>query len=141
MADIGFSISLRNARAQQLIDKLDAAATPGAFLLYTAGSGRPATGGAITDQVLLGTIGLSQPCATIDNGILTFATFTEDPIADATGEIFFARGVDGDGNFVIDVGCSLSTDPNPKTLLFNTLNTQAGGVIQILSGALTEGNA
>jgi len=136
---IGLVISLRNARLQAIIDALDAAATPGAFLLYTAGSGRPATGGAITDQVLLGAITLSDPCGTVDAGLLTFDPFTEDPLADDTGDIAWARGVDGDGTFVMDVGCGISG--SGEELIFNTLSVQAGGVIQILSGSLTEGNA
>jgi len=135
---IGIATTIRNNILEQIIDAFDAAVSPGAILLYTEGSGRPATGGAITDQVLLGTIGLSDPCATIDAGVLTFDAFTEDPIADDTGQIAFARGVDGDGNFVMDLGCGISG--SGEELIFNTLNVQAGGVIQILSGSLTEGN-
>lgn len=134
---IAFSTALRNARLQKIIDALDAAATPGKILLYSAT--RPATGAAITDQTLLGTITLADPCATISAGVLTFGTFVEDSSADATGTIAWARGEDGDGNFVMDLGCGVSG--SGQELIFNTLSVQAGGVIQILSGSLTEGNA
>lgn len=138
MSDLGFSTTLRNSRVQAVLDKLDAAATAGVFKIYSAGSGRPATGGAITDQVLLGTITLSKPCGTVSNGVAVFAAFTEDPVADATGTIAFARGLDGNGVFVLDMGCGVTG--SGKTLIFNTLSVQQGGVIQILSGSLTEGN-
>jgi hypothetical protein len=141
MSDIGFAMTLRNARLQQIVAAFDAAATPGSILLYTVGSGRPQTGGAITDQVLLGTVGLSQPCGTITSAVLTFNAFVDDLIADDTGLISWARGVDGNGTFVTDMGCSALGDPSPKTLVFNTLSVQAGGVIQIVSGTFTEGNA
>lgn len=136
---LGLATTIRNNRLQQIIDGFDAAITPGKILLYTVGSGRPATGAAITDQTLLGTITCSDPCGTIDAGVLTFAAFTEDSLADDTGAIFWARGVDGDGVFVMDMGCGLSG--SGQELIFNTLSVQAGGVIQILSGALMEGNA
>ncbi|WAR42943.1 hypothetical protein [Methylomonas rapida] len=136
---LGLSTTIRNNRLQTIVDAFDAGTGSGKILLYTAGSGRPATGAAITDQVLLGTITLSDPCGTVTDGVLTFAAFTEDSLADATGDIAFARGVDSDGNFVLDMGCGVSG--SGQELIFNTLSVQAGGVIQILSGSLTEGNA
>lgn len=136
---IGLSTNIRNARLQTIVDAFDAGTGAGKILLYTAGSGRPATGTAITDQVLLGTITCSDPCGTVDAGVLTFAAFTEDSLADATGTIAFARGVDSDDNFVMDMGCGVSG--SGEELIFNTLSVQAGGVIQILSGTLSEGNA
>jgi len=136
---IGLATSLRTARMQAIVDAFDAGTGAGKILLYTAGSGRPSTGAVITDQVLLGTITLSDPCGTVTDGVLTFAAFTEDSLADNTGDIAWARGVDGDNNFVMDFGCGLSG--SGQEIIFNTLSVQAGGVIQILSGALTEGNA
>lgn len=136
MADIGLSTTLRNGRLQKIIDAFDAAATPGKILLYS--TTRPATGAAITTQTLIGTLILSDPCATVADGVLTFAAFTEDSSADANGTIDWARGLDGDNNFVLDMGCGVAG--SGKTLIFNTLSAQEGGVIQILSGALTEGN-
>lgn len=134
---IGLSTDLRNSRLETIAAALDAAATPGKILLYSGT--RPATGAAITSQTLCGTITLSDPSATASAGILTFGTFTDDTNADATATIAWARALDGDNNFVLDMGCGLSG--SGQELIFNTLNVQAGGLIQILSGSLTEGNA
>ncbi|WP_367154641.1 hypothetical protein [Methylomonas sp. HYX-M1] len=136
---LGLATAIRNNRLQQIVNAFDAGTGPGKIRLYTAGVGRPATGGVITDQVLLGTITLSIPCGTITAGELSFGTFTEDALADATGTIGFARGVDGNDNFVLDMGCGVSG--SEEELIFNTLSVQAGGGIQILSGSLIEGNA
>jgi hypothetical protein len=136
---IGLAITIRNARLQTIVTAFDAAVAAGKIQLYTAGSGRPATGAAITDQVLLGTITLSDPCGTVTGGVLTFNAFTEDPIADNTGTLAWARGLDGDNAFVLDMGCGVLG--SGQELIFNTLSVQAGGVIRILSGTLTEGNA
>jgi len=136
---LGLAVAIRNNRLQQIVNAFDAGVGPGKIRLYTVGSGRPATGGAIIDQVMLGEIMLSDPCGTIVDGMLTFGAFSEDPLADATGMIAFARGVDGSGNFVLDMGCGVSG--SGEELIFNTLVVQAGGAIQILSGVISEGNA
>ena len=136
MAHLAFSTALRTARAQAIITALDAAATPGKFLLYDGT--QPASGAAITTQTLIGTCVLSDPCGTVTNGVLTFAAIADDPIADATGTIAWARGVDGDNAFVLDMSCGVTG--GAQSLLFNTLSAQAGGVIQVLSGSITEGN-
>ncbi|MGZ8181469.1 MAG: hypothetical protein ACXWT1_05890 [Methylobacter sp.] len=137
MSDLVFSASLRSARSQAIANALDAAATPGKFLLYD-GPRTETNGGAITTQTLIGTCVLSDPCGTVTAGVLTFAAITDDPIADATGVIGWARGVNGDDAFVLDMSCGVTG--GPEALLFNTLSAQAGGVIQILSGAIAEGN-
>lgn len=137
MTAIAFSTSLRNARAQQIADKLDAGAGPGKLMLYT--TPRPASGEAITTQTLLGTCVLSDPCGTIASGVLTFSPVSDDVSADATGVIVWARGVDSDNTWVLDM--SAGTSGSGATLIFNNLAAQEGGLIQILSGSLTEGNA
>lgn len=136
MSDLVFSASLRSARSQAIANALDAAAMPGKFLLYDGP--RSASGAAVTTQTLIGTCVLSTPCGTVTNGVLTFATIADDTVADATGTIAWARGVDGDDTFVLDMSCGITG--GTEALLFNTLSTQAGGVIQILSGSITEGN-
>jgi hypothetical protein len=133
---IGLSTDTRTARMQALADKLDAAPTPGKFLLYT--TPRPATGAAITSQTLLGTCVLSDPCGTVSAGVLTFAAISNDTNADNNGDILWVRGLNGDNGFVIDMGAGVSG--SGAEIIFNTLTVQAGGVIQILSGSLTDGN-
>lgn len=138
---IGLDVALRNARLQQIIDALDAGVGAGYFEFYGAGVGRPATGAAITDQTLIGTSVLSDPSGTISNGVLTFNPISDDLSADADEDIEWCRAFDGSGGFVMDLGCGSVAIPNGQEIIFNTLTARIGGVIQILSGSLTEGNA
>jgi hypothetical protein len=133
---IGLATPLRNARLQAIIDALDAGTGSGKFLCYTAP--RPATGAAITTQTLLGMLTLSDPSGTVTGGVLTFSAIADDASADADGDIAFVRAVDSNDNFVMDMGAGV--DGSGAEVIFNTVTTRTGGVIQMLSGALTEGN-
>ena len=134
-----FSEALRDARATQIINALDADATnPGYIEFYT--SPQPgAAGDAITTQTLLGACTLSKPSGTVSGGVITFATIADDTNADAGGDIAWARFYDGGGAFVMDADCGVTG--SGAALEFNTLTVQAGGIIQVLSGSITEGNA
>jgi len=132
---VGMVSTLRNARAQTIIDAIDAGTGAGEINFYDGT--KPATGGAVTN--LIGTCTLSDPCATISNGVLTFDTISDDVAADATGVITWCRIVDSDSNTVIDMDCG--EGGSGAAVIFNTTSAQAGGVITILSGSLTEGNS
>lgn len=131
---IGMATTLRDARLQAVIDTIDAGAGAGEIRLYDGI--RPATGGTVTN--LIGTCVLSDPCATISSGVLTFNPISDDVSADATGTITWARIVDSNGVFVMDLGCGIAA--SGEEIIFNTVSAQLGGVITILSGTLTEGN-
>ena len=137
---IGLTTAMRTSRIQVILDALDAGVgTFATMALYGGGAGRPATGAAVTTQTLLGTITLSNPSATVLNGVLTFNAFTDDSSADANGTIEWARFFDTDGGFVADMGCGIAA--SGEEIIFNTLTVSLGGIIQVLSGSLTEGNA
>jgi hypothetical protein len=129
--------TIRNARLQVIVDALDSGAGAGKILFYTGP--KPAAGAAITTQTLLGTCVLSDPAGTIADGVLTFAPITDDISADADGDIAWARGMNSDNVWALDM--DTGNEASSAVLKFNTVTTRAGGVIQILSGALTEGNA
>lgn len=133
-----FSLRLRNARAQQIINDLDTGVNHATFQFFT-GEMPVENGGVITTQTLVGSCTLSKPCGTVEGGVLTFNLIADDPVADATGVINFARGFDGNGDFVIDGDCGL-TDSN-AFVKFNNLSVEAGGIIKINNGKLIEGNA
>lgn len=138
---IGFSTALRTARLQQVVALLDAGSGANATVLfYGGGSGRPATGAAITDQTLVATVGLSKPSGTVSGGVLTFDTFSDDISADADEDIEWARFLNTDDEFVIDMGCGSTAVPAGNEIIFNTLTARIGGVVQVVSGSLTEGN-
>lgn len=134
---LNFSTALRNARAEMIISALDAGVTPATIELYS-GTKPAMTGAAITTQVLLGTCTLSKPCAITLEGVVTFQPIVDAPIADNTGVISWARFLNGDGGFVADMNCGITG--STAMLIFNTLSVQAGGIISVTSGSLTEGN-
>lgn len=134
---VGFATALRNARAQAIIDAIDAGAQNGAIVLFTGP--RPATGAAITTETQVAFCELSSPPATVSNGVISMNPISDDVSADADADIAWARIIDGDDNFVMDLSCGESG--SGAEIIFNTVTARVGGVVQILSGAFTEGNA
>lgn len=134
---IALSTATRNARLQAIIDQLDSGSGPGKFLLYTAP--KPASGAAITSQKLLATCTLSDPSGTVADGVLTFSPISDDLSADADGDIAWVRGVNSDNVWVIDTDAG--DVASSAVFKFNAVTARIGGVIQILSGVLNEGNA
>ena len=132
---VGLNSSLRNARGQKIIDALDAGAGAGKINFYSGT--RPATGGLVT--TLLATCVLSDPSATVTNGIITFSPISDDVSADADGIITWARFVDSNDLFVMDVSCGIAG--SGADIIFNTTQTKVGGAVQIISAVLTEESA
>lgn len=135
--------ALRTARAQDIVDAIDAGATPGYMEIYTAP--RPATGAAITTQTKLGTLTFSQPCGTVAAGVITLGTITGDDAADATVDPgtdlpLWSRVYDGAGTFVND--WDVTAAGGGGDVLLNTVNIVTGGPISP-DGAqtITEGGA
>jgi hypothetical protein len=135
--ELNLSTAIRNARLQVIVDALDSGAGAGKILIYTGP--KPAAGATITTQTLLGTCVLSDPAGTISDGVLTLAPITDDISADADGDIAWVRCVNSDNVWVLDMDAG--NEASSAVLKFNTVVARAGGVIQILSGALTESNA
>lgn len=134
---IAFADTLRTTRANAIIAAINAGAGPGTMLFYTAT--QPAKGEAVTTQTLLGTVTFSEPAGTVVDGVLTFATISDDDSADADGEAAWTRVLDGDGAFVMDMPVTDTTGAGPVKV--NSTQFYAGGIIHITSAAFTEGNA
>jgi len=132
---IGIVSSLRNDRLQLVVDKLDAGSTGAEIRLY--GGLRPSTAGLTTS--LIGTCTCSKPAGTISNGVFTLSSITGDVSADSTGTITWARFVDSDGLFVMDINCGETG--GSEELLFNTTDVIVGGLINVTSFSITEGGA
>ena len=132
-----FSDALRSARAQKIIDLINAGIGPGSMLFYTAT--QPAKGAAITSQTLLGTTPFAEPAGTVSAGVLTFALMTDDSSADADGIAAWVRVLDGDGAFVMDMTVTNNAGAGPVKM--PSTQIYAGGIIHVASGVLTEGNA
>lgn len=134
---IGFSTALRNSRLDAITAAIDAGAGAGTLKIYTGT--RPSTGGAITSQVLLGTLTFSDPSApAASGGVLTFNSITQDASADATGTAAWARVADSTGAFVMDM--SVTATGGGGDIELNTTAVTSGGPISVTSATITEGN-
>ncbi|MCG8642736.1 MAG: hypothetical protein MI862_23620 [Desulfobacterales bacterium] len=132
---LGVKVDLRNGYLNSIRDAIDAGPGAGKIKIYSGT--RPATGGAITSQVLLGTVLCSDPCSpNAASGVLTFSSFTDDDSADAGGTASWARITDSTDSFVIDA----SVGTSGADINLNSTNITAGGIIRITSGTLTAGN-
>lgn len=128
---VGFSTTLRNARA----DAITAAAGASAKLRIYSGS-RPATGGTVT--TLLAELTCNATFAPSGaSGVLTLNAITGDTSADATGTATWARIVTSGGTFVLD--CSVGT--SAADIILATTSLVAGAAVTVTSAVFTEGNA
>lgn len=135
---IGYATTLRTNRMTQVVNAIDAGASTGKLRLYT--TPRPATGAAITTQTLLAELAFADPCGTVTNGVLTFSALTDDSNADASGIAVWARVVDSDGNFVMDM--SVTATGGGGDIELNSTAIVAGGLVQgTATRTITEGNA
>ena len=130
-------VSIRNA----MLDLITTRAGNGALLrIYdSTGTGRPATGGAVTTQVLLAELTCGTPFAgSAASGVLTLSSITQDSSANNSGTATWFRIVKSDGTtFVLDgnVGSSGSD------LNLTTTTIVSGQPVSVTSFTITEGNA
>lgn len=128
------------AACDAVVDLLDAGAGAGTLKIYSAGSGVPANADdAITDQVLLATLTLSDPAfgnaADINPGArATASAITGDSAADATGTAAFFRALDSNGVVVIQGGVGTSG----QELNLNTVSLVSGVAVDVTSWTHTQ---
>jgi hypothetical protein len=134
---LSYSTATRNA----MLDLITAAAGNGALLrIYdSTGTGRPATAGAITTQVLLAELTCGTPFAgSAASGLLTLSSITQDSSANNSGTATWFRIVKSDGTtFVLDGSVAASG----SDLNLTTTTIVAGQPVAITSFTITEGNA
>ena len=127
---LGFSTTLRNARA----DAITTAAGASALLKIYDGT-RPATGGTVT--TLLATLTCNATFAPgAASGVLTLNSIASGT-AVATSTATWARLTTSGGTFVMDMSVGTSgADCN-----LNTTSIVSGGTVSVTSAVFTEGNA
>lgn len=124
--------------AQNIIDRIDSGSGPGVLRFFKVGE----TGGvptsidqALTDQVLLGVLTCSDPCATEEDGLIIFAPVTQEDgalaAANGTTDTLFviAEASDGSRAHIFDV----SNNAGDGMVKLNTTAIAEGGPIQISS--------
>ncbi len=135
---IAYKESIRNARMDLVTGAVDAGAGAGTIRMYDGT--RPATGSAITTEVLLAEPVFNDPSfASSASGSITANVVpdVEDTGASAVGELSWFRVVDSNGLFVFDGDIGLSG----SDLNVNTLTTAIGVNVKIISFVLNSGNA
>ena len=133
---IGYAETVRNARLNAITNLIDVGIGPGTIKIYDGT--RPATGGAITDQTLLGTLTMNDPSfPAASNGTMSSNSINDDIAADATGTASWFRISDSNDGHVMDgdVG-TVGADMN-----LNTTSFVIGATISITQFDLTTGNA
>jgi hypothetical protein len=133
---IAYNVTLRNT----MLDAITTAAGASALLrIYdSTGTGRPATGGAVTTQVLLAELTCNATFApAASGGVLTLNAITQDASANATGTATWFRLVKSDGTtFVLD-GNVATTASDLNLTTTSIVITQP---VSVTSFVLTEGN-
>jgi len=136
MPTISFLNAVRTSMGEQIVAAIDAGTGPGTLDFYTAA--QPASANvAVSDQVLLGTLTFSDPCATVTAGVVAFDAITQDNAADASGTATWARAYDSEGAAVCDF--NVSDLAGTGAIKMNTVTVVAGGPILINSLSITVG--
>lgn len=135
---IGMVEALRNARLDEITAAMDAGSGAAKLRIYTGP--RPATGAAITTETLLAELTFSDPSASgASGGVLTLDPITQDSSADATGTAAWARILDSDNNFVMDLSVGAAGSGADIELVSTSITT--GQPVAIAAATITEGNA
>ena len=136
---LGYSVAVRNAKLDAITTEMDAGTAAIIEIYDSTGTGRPATGGAVTTQVLLATLTFSAASfAAASNGTIVGAAITDDAAADATGTATWFRVLtQGGGTFIMDgdVGTAASD------LNLNTVSIVTGATVSITQFDISAGNA
>lgn len=132
---LGYSLAIRNARLLAVKAAIDVGAA-GKLRIYSGT--RPATGAAITSQVLLAELTFSDPCAPDPTtGVLVFSAITPDSAANATGVATWARVLSSTDVFCIDGSVGVSgADFN-----FPSVNFEINTEVSVPTAQITAGNA
>lgn len=131
--DVRISDSLIDVHLNAVAAAIDAASGPGKLRLYTGSM--PAKGAAITTQTLIAECLFATNCAaSIFAGTLTFNPLAAGLIV-ATGTIVWARILDGDDGFVMDMDVGDSGSSAAIKLSTTVIGT-TGGYLEITDAAL-----
>jgi len=136
---LGYSTAIRNAKADAIATQVDGGTAAIIEIYDSTGTGRPATGGAVTTQVLLATLTLSATAfAAAAAGTIVGNTITDDTAADADGTAtWFRMLTQAAGTHLMDgdVGTAASD------LNLNSVSITTGVNVAITQFDITMGNA
>ena len=119
-----YSTTVKNARMQAVADAIDSGSGPGVLQIGTAGM-----------VSTLVTITLQKPCATVANGVLTFAGLPLEGTGSATGESGAARFRTSAG---ADVVTGLTVNETVADLIIDSVDISPGQTVRVTSGVLRQ---
>lgn len=122
-----------NALLTTLLNDLSGGVGTPSAKFYTGSP--PANVGAITSQILLGTLACSDPVGSVASRTLTFGAIADDAAADSGGTAGFVRILDGDDVARVDLDCGL--DGSGAAVIMNTTTVVQGGPIKVTSLTIT----
>lgn len=132
-----YNDTLRSSRLDLVRDAIDAGAGAGTVKIYSGT--KPATGAALTDQVLLTTGTFSDPSApNATGGVLTFDAITYTSVQ-ADGVATWGRVEDSDGTFVADM--TVGDSGSGEDIELAEINLLLGASVDHIGATITEGNA
>jgi hypothetical protein len=126
--------AIANGFASDFLAAIDADAGAGQLKFYT-GTQPAGPDTAITSQVLLGTLTLSDPAGSVTGRVLTLGAVAEDSAADATGTATWARMLDNSGDAIADF--SVTATGGGGDIELNTVSIVEFGPIDVTSGTIT----
>ena len=121
---VDYNTNVTNDRLQVVIDAIDAGAGSGLINIGTTAMG-----------VVLSTIVLNKPCATISGGVLTFAGLPlVDGAANATGIAVAGQVTDSNGTIVIS---GLTVGTVSGDIIISDADIVTGGLVTFQAGTIT----
>jgi len=130
-----YTSDVKNARAQALVNQIDAGSSQASIILYTGSA--PIDVGVITTELPLVTLTLPKPCyASIVNGVISLNVIPEQMVQ-ATGAAGFARLLNGDGDAIADM--TVGVNGSGEDIELPTVDLIQGSYIRITAGQITEG--
>ncbi|MFO1147787.1 MAG: hypothetical protein U1E62_05355 [Alsobacter sp.] len=135
MDDATFSAAAQNARLAAVLALLDSGPGPATLALYEGE--KPLRPDDAAKGARLATITLGRPCALLPaGGELVFRGPMECPMAEATGDVAWARLSDGLGRGVLDV--TVGGPGDVAAILLNDVRIAKGGPVKVNDFVLVE---
>ena len=131
--ELHLSTAVKTDRLQAIVNRVDAAATPGHLKLYTAP--QPADGADPGSAVLLADVTLADPCGVVTGNVLAM-TLPPGALVALDGDVAWGRMTDGDGNWVGDGGAGAIG--SGAFIQAANLHPYGGGLVGFVTATITE---
>lgn len=121
---INYTVSLINARLQDVINTIQAGSSPRGWLNLLSSSG-----------AIMASVALATPPGTVSGGVLTFTTPVSAPLVSVGGGVAACNITDSDFNLVasgMTVGTSTASD-----VVMSTTTISSGQIVTLTYAAIT----